>query len=389
MQGKKLLKSFFADWPAKVLSLVLALFLTLFFQLTRLEQRSLNIPLSVSVNEEMAPSSQYPQTIKVTLRGERDAIYAVREDDISASLDLASIKSEGVYRVPIRLTKRGDALSVDPLEIKAEPAEIAIGIERRVAKKVPVTPAFKGFLESGYELASFEIAPTEVTISGPAGLVARTTEIATDTIELGGKKSDFTVNVRLAKKDSLLQIEGKDTVVFSAKVKRSLEAKTFSGIPITVTGLSPMLAVADLLPTGNARVHVPQDMQKPLDPSTILSVDLSQFTKPGIYTVEVAANLPEGSVLETYEPQTLTIRLQSANPGVLGRTFGLLPGQLLEQPSGNTAGSTGGGTGGSAGGSGRIWTGGSAGSGTGSGTSSGIGSGGSFSGNVTQSGEGR
>jgi len=77
MQTKKLFKSFFSDWPAKVLSLVLALFLTLFFQLTRLEQRSLNIPLSVSVNDEMAPSSEYPQTIKVTLRGERDAIYAV------------------------------------------------------------------------------------------------------------------------------------------------------------------------------------------------------------------------------------------------------------------------------------------------------------------------
>ena len=352
MQTKKLFKSFFSDWPAKVLSLVLALFLTLFFQLTRLEQRSLNIPLSVSVNDEMAPSSEYPQTIKVTLRGERDAIYAVGEDDLSASLDLTSIKSEGVYRVPVRLTKRGNALEVDPLEIKAEPSEIAIGIEKRVAKKVPITPAFKGFLESGYELASFEISPTEVTISGPAGLVARTTEIATDTIELGGKKSDFTVNVRLAKKDSLLQIEGKDTVVFSAKVRQSLEAKTFTGIPISVTGLSPTLVLADLLPTGNARVHVPQDMQKPVDPTTILSVDLSQFTKPGIYTVVVAANLPEGSVIETYEPQTLTIRLQSANPGTLGRTFGLLPGQSFDQPSSNSGANTGSNTGGTSSGSG-------------------------------------
>lgn len=326
MKAKKFLKTLFSDWPAKILSLVLALFLTMFFQLTRLEQRSLNIPLSVSLNEEMAPSSQYPQTIRVTLRGERDAIYGISEDDISASLDLVSFKTEGVYRVPIRITKRGDALTVDPLEIKAEPAEIAVGIEKRVARKLPITPSFKGFLESGYELASFDISPTEVTVSGPAGLVARSTEIATDTIELSGKKSDFTVNVHLTKKDPLLKIEGKDTVVFSAKVKRSLEAKTFSGIPISVTGLSPLLSVADLLPTGNARVHVPQDLEKTFDPATLLSIDLAEYTKPGIYTVEVKTTLPEGSVLETYEPQTLTIRLQNSNSGSLGRGFGVLPG---------------------------------------------------------------
>ncbi|MCE5255324.1 MAG: hypothetical protein LLF89_00590 [Spirochaetaceae bacterium] len=327
MKASKFLKSIFADWPAKVLSLVLALFLTLFFQLTRLEQRSLNIPLSVSLNEEMAPSSQYPQTIKITLRGERDAIYGIREDDISASLDLASLKSEGVYRVPIHLTKRGDALTVDPLEVKAEPAEIAIGIENRVARKLPVTPSFRGFLESGYELASFEIAPTEVTVSGPAGLVARSTEIATDTIELSGKKSDFTVNVHLVKKDPLLKIEGKDSVVFSAKVRRSLDVKTFSGVQISVTGLSPLLSLAEILPTGSARVHVPQDLEKDFDPNAILSINLSQYTKPGIYTVEVGTVLPEGSVLETYEPQTLTIRLQNANTGTLGRSLGAVPSQ--------------------------------------------------------------
>lgn len=312
MKPERFFKIMFTDWPAKVLSLAVALLLTLFFSLTRLEQRTISIPLTISLNDEMAPSSQYPRTVRVVLRGERDAIYGIREDEISASLDLANYKNEGVYKAPIRLEKRGNALIADPLEIHPEPAEIAIGLEKRVAKKLPITPSFKGFLESGFELTTFDIAPSEVTVSGPAGLVARTTEISTDTIELSGKKSDFTVNVRLLMKENLLTLEGKESAVFSAKVRKSLDIKNFVNIKILPTGLLPSLAVADILPTGNVRMHIPEESMGAFNQDALLSIDLSGFTKPGTYTVDVVVTSPEGAVVETYEPQTLTIRLQNA-----------------------------------------------------------------------------
>ncbi len=324
MKPERFFKSVFADWPAKVLSLAVALLLTLFFSLTRLEQRTISIPLAVSLNEEMAPSSQYPRMVRVTLRGERDVIYGIREDEVSASLDLAAFKNEGVYRAPVRLEKRGNALSADPLELRPEPSEIAIGLEKRVAKKVPVTPSFKGFLESGYELSTFDIVPPEVTVSGPAGLVARTTEISTDTIELSGKRTDFNVDVRLLKKDSLLAFEGKESVVFAAKVRKSLDVKNFVGIRITAEGLAPSLAVSEAIPTGNVRMHIPEELLAAFNPEALLSIDLSSFSKPGTYTVDVIVSAPPGSVVETYEPQTLTIRLQSSGAGPGGRLSGAI-----------------------------------------------------------------
>ena len=322
MKPERFFKIMFADWPAKVLSLAVALLLTLFFNLTRLEQRTISIPLTISINDEMAPSSQYPRMVRVSLRGERDAIYGIREDEISASLDLAEYKSEGVFKAPIRLEKRGNALTADPLEIHPEPAEIAIGLERRVMKKVPVTPSFKGFLESGFELTTFDLNPAEVTISGPAGLVARTTEIATDTIELSGKKSDFTVNVRLLKKESLLSLEDREAVVFSAKVRKSLDVMNFVNIAILPEGLLPSLAMADIMPTGRVRMRIPEDALASFDQDSILSVDLSTLTKPGTYTVDVTVRAPEGAVVETYEPQTLMVSLQAAQSSSGGRISG-------------------------------------------------------------------
>lgn len=310
MKPERLFKSLFADWPAKVLSLAVALLLTLFFNLTRLEQRTISIPLTVTINDEMAPSSQYPRMVRVSLRGERDVIYGIREDEISASLDLAAYKTEGVFKAPIRLEKRGNALTADPLEIRPEPAEIAIGLEKRMLKKVPVTPSFKGFLESGFELAAFDLSPSEVTISGPAGLVARTTEIATDTIELSGKKSDFSVDVRLLKKENLLSLEDGGSVVFAAKVRKSLDVMNFVNIAIHPQGLLPSLSIADILPTGQVRLRIPQEALAGVDQKTLLSVDLSALAKPGTYTVDVEVTIPQGAVVESFEPRTITVILQ-------------------------------------------------------------------------------
>jgi len=312
MRPERLIRRIIADWPAKVLSLAVALLLTLFFNLTRLEERTISIPLSVSLNDDMAPSSSYPRMVRVSMRGEREVIYGIREDEVSASLDLSGYKTEGVYRAPVRLEKRGNALSADPLELRPEPGEIAIGLEKRAFKRVPVTPSFKGFLESGYEMTAFDLNPAEVTISGPAGLIARSSEVATDTIELSGKKSDFSVTVRLLRKDSLIGLEGQESVTFSAKVRKSLDVRNFWNLAIRVENLEPGLVLADLLPTGSVRMHITEDALQGLDQNSLLSIDLSEIRKAGSHTVVVKVNEPFGGVVETYEPQSLTLKIKEA-----------------------------------------------------------------------------
>lgn len=312
MKFDALLRKIFENWPAKVLSLAAALLLMLFFNLTRLEERTLSIPLAVSLNDTMVPSSHYPRMIRVVLKGEREVIYGIREDEISASVDLSGYRNEGVYRVAVRLEKRGNALTADPLEIHPEPSELALGLERKVTRLVPVTPAFKGFLETGYELTSFDLDPLEVTISGPAGLVAQTIEVPTDTIELSGKKTDFSMDVRLIRKDTLLNFEGKDSVLFSARVRRSLDVRTIEDTPISIKNLSPSLAPGAELPRGSVRIHVPADALENFVPENLLSVDMSDVFRPGNYTLPVTIQAPPGSVVESFQPQSVTVSIVSS-----------------------------------------------------------------------------
>lgn len=220
MRSKKLIERIFADWPAKVLSLGAALLLFFFYQLNRLEERYLSVPLEVAVGDEFVPASQYPRSVRITLRGESKSLSTIKESDISAAIDLTAFRSEGSYRVPIQVERKGGALGVDPLEIHVDPTEVPVTLERRLFRFIPVSPSFKGALQSGYELESFEIEPPEIEISGPAGTVGRIVDLKTEAIDLSSRSADFTVKVKIVNKDPFISISGAGVVDVRCVISR-------------------------------------------------------------------------------------------------------------------------------------------------------------------------
>ncbi len=313
MPNKGFAKRLLSNWPAKVLSLAAALLLFFFYRLNRLEDRYISVPLSVSQSDDFLPSSQIPRSVRVTLRGESNALFSIQEDDVRASLDLSGYRAEGQYRVPVQIEKRGTALGVDPLEIRTDPAEVSISMERRTTRVVPVTPSFKGFLEPGYELLSFDLNPSEVEVAGPASAVARVTDVQTDFIELAGRNADFTAKVRVINKESLVSIAGTDSVEFRAVVQRSLAIKNFEDVPIEGEGLAENLSLAALLPRGSLRIRSSTSDITGFSPGQgILFVDLSTFRKAGTYQVKVQSRTPEGFIIERYDPQTIQATIVAA-----------------------------------------------------------------------------
>jgi YbbR domain-containing protein len=310
-------KRLFANWPAKILSLAAALLLFSFYRLNRLEDRYISVPLSVSMNDEYVPSSQYPRTVRATLRGESNALFAIQDEDVRASLDLSGYHAEGQYRVPIQIERKGSALGVDPLEIRTDPSDVAVTMERRITRVVPVTPSFKGFLEPGYELVSFEMSPSEVEVSGPASAIARVADVQTDFIELAGRNVDFIVKSRLVRKDSLVSISGPESVEFRAVVQRSLAIRSFESVAIVAEGLAGELALAEPLPAGSLRIRSSTTDITGFSPAPgILYADLSEIRKAGSYQVKVRSRAPDGFTVERYEPQTLQVTVVPAGmPG--------------------------------------------------------------------------
>lgn len=310
------LEHIISDWPAKILSLAGAIALFFFYQLNRLEERPLSVPLIVTANEDFVPASPYPRTVRLVLRGESNIIYAVLEGDLQATLDLRSFTSAGVWRVPVQVEKRGSALGIDPLEISVDPADIAIAIEPRVVKEIQVVPSFRGFLEPGYELAGFSLVPTKIEVAGPAGLMEKLNDATTEPIELTSRASNFSIRTKIALRDPLLTILSTNSIEFQAEVQKALVYRNYQDIEVRFVGLDNALILRTTPPLGSAKVAgTSVELENLVLSPGILEVDLSGIEAPGEYTVAVVPRFPEGLDVESWLPMVATVTVERAPAG--------------------------------------------------------------------------
>ena len=88
------------------------------------------------------------------------------EEDVEAVVGLESRKSPGVFRAQVKVTRKGTAASVEPLEVKVEPQEITFTLEPLVEKRVPVMPDLRGAPAYGYEMVQSSVSPPTAVVRG-------------------------------------------------------------------------------------------------------------------------------------------------------------------------------------------------------------------------------
>lgn len=310
MNPRKILDKIIDNWPAKVLSIAIAIVLFVFYRMSALEERFFSVPLSIESDGSLVPASPYPRMVRVTLKGEANIINPIIENDIEPYLDLNRYSEKGVYNTPVLIRRRGTAVGVDPLEVQVEPLEIAISVEEKLIRTVPVTPSFRGFLESGYELASYAIEPSVVDISGPASLVLSVNDVITDFIELTGRKEDFSVFVNLLNRDSLLTIQGQGIVEFRAFVQQSVSIRNYERLPIVISGLQEGFIARPKVNFGSIRLQGNiNDLESYEPESSILSLDCSGIQEEGVYLLPLLVSAPPGFTVLRYDPVEITVEI--------------------------------------------------------------------------------
>ena len=317
MKNNSLIDRLLKNWPVKVLALAAAVLLFFFNQLSRLEVRYFSVPLQIELPAGYVPAAAYPSKVRVTLRGESNAIFRVLEEDVQAYADFSSHHSEGIFQAPIKIRKRGTALSINPLEISVEPLTVTVNLERKVTKSVEVVPSLKGFPPPGYQLTKYSLKPSTVEVVGPRTHIDKLKSISTEDIDLTGRVADFTVQVRLALNDPLLHLPGGNVVEFRGIIQESVVLQTFDKVNVVVANLPPGLTVRGQLPTGTLRVQGKQVDLDAIRPEQLrLVIDASGITRPGTYTLPARPDLPPGILVLRYDPSrvTITVTRSTATP---------------------------------------------------------------------------
>ena len=220
MSSRELLVKITEKWPVKILSLAAALLISFFYKMSTLENRPFSTPLRIESTNLLVPASSYPQSVKINLRGEKNSVFPILEEDIEAYIDLSKYTYEDTYRIPVQIRKKGSVLGIEPLEITVEPADILIKLENKASSTVDISPSFHGFLAEGYEMINQIIIPSSVAVEGPRSNVHALHEINTAEIDLDGRNKDFSILINIINNDPLITIHGNRMIEYRAVIKQ-------------------------------------------------------------------------------------------------------------------------------------------------------------------------
>ena len=313
MDFRRLFATAVENWPAKVLSIGLAIILFVFHRMSVLEMRYFSVPLNVEQLGAMMPSSSYPRMIRISLRGEANSIYSVQEEDIEAFVDMSNYNTPGSYLIPVQWRKRGLAQGLDALQVSVEPMEISFSLDQRISKFVPLVANFRGLIDPGFSMTSYSLDPPQVIIDGPAELMAGINELHTDLIDLNGRNSDFTGTVEILNTDSLIIIRGDGTAVFSGSINRIIPVRNISMVPVSISGLGEDLhAELEHMYVNIYMEGENQDVVERFVPDPdFVRVDCSGIVEPGTYILSVQTGTYQGIFFRS-DPDEITIRISQA-----------------------------------------------------------------------------
>jgi len=300
---RKILSRASENWPAKVLSIAVAIVIFVFHRMSTLEHRFFSIPLQTELEPSIAPASVYPRMIRVSVRGESVLIHSLSEEDIEPYVDLKG-KGKGTYRARVQFRKKGNALGIEPLEIKVEPVEISLTLDNRISKLVNLKTVMRGSVRQGYELVSYSTRPAQVILDGPVELISAISEISTEIVEMEGRTDDFSMMLPILNDNFLINIRGSTMVEFRASIKPIVGLGSLTALPIRIYNLDERFVAELDVRTASIRFSGSQiEIENYVPNDGLLFVDLSGITQTGTYSLPVIANLDPDFTLIRQDPE--------------------------------------------------------------------------------------
>ncbi|MGA2973994.1 MAG: CdaR family protein [Spirochaetia bacterium] len=308
MNARRFTRVLLADLPVKVICLTAAVILLLFHRVTTLTERFFSVPLDVNTPSGLAVASSFPKTVRITLRGAGDAIFPILEEDVEAAVNLESHHTAGVYQAEVKVSRKGTAQNVEPLEIRVDPQEITFTLEPLTEKRVTLTPDLRGAPAYGYELVQSVVAPQSVIIRGARSRVQGVAALSTEEIDLTGRTGSFASKVKIELPNTLVQIAGDSSADFRATIQESVVARTFNGVAIEGFDLSPHLAMKSIPEPGSVQIQGTQLVVDGVRPDQVrLLVDLSGVKRAGEYTLHPRPQTTSSVTVLDWSPKEVTV----------------------------------------------------------------------------------
>ena len=301
----------FNNWHVKILSLIAAILIVYFNNITALEDRVIVVPLEVRISSALLPAAEVPSSVRITLRGEGEDIVNIISEDIRAFVDLGVYDTAGLHSVSVQIERRGSALTIDPLQVISEPAQLSIRLEPQVTREVAVTPDVQGALAGGYVLDQVTVVPLSVIVSGPQNILDQITEVSTQPISVSNHTSSSSTRVDLLNPGPYVTFTGGNSVNVVFAIGEVPVVRSVDNVAVTVVGLRSRFVTEYDVPQSSVTVRgLPSELEQLDTQNVSLVVDVESINTGGQYNLNLIPQTPEqleSIEIVDYQPQSVLL----------------------------------------------------------------------------------
>ncbi len=310
MNTKHLLDKILDKWPAKVVCLVIAVFLYFFHQASLIDSKNIVVPLQIIEDGVVMHMGNAPTSVSVVVKAGEEAIKTVLPSDISASVSLDSITEKGSYKLPVTLTLSESLMAYDPFEVKLKDDTVTIEVDRKAIKYVPIVPSVVGEVAHGYEIDSISMSPSTVEISGPESVVNATEQVFSTRLNVSNAEINFSTETSFQQLNKLLTIIDEGPFKAEVTIKPKQMERIFEEVPVEVLNLADNLEFKEELPLVSLKISG----SMPVLENYILSkhavqINLREITEAGTYELPLRYILPSNLQLVEKSDEEITFTL--------------------------------------------------------------------------------
>jgi YbbR domain-containing protein len=202
-----------------------------------------------------------------------------------------------------------EGLTVDPAVVQVTVPVLPTATTRTV----PVVPAVRGSVASGYWISRVTVDPAVATVRGEATVLSAVDQVGTATIDISGLTEERTYQVGL-----LLPAQG-TTLIKAAQATVTVSVAALTGtrafpiVAVQATNLSSSLSAEFDPPSIGLLIAGPLPALNSVTLPQIAAVVDAVGKAPGTYPVDVTVRVPAGLSAQSVQPTRvmLTIRVRS------------------------------------------------------------------------------
>jgi|GEM_PF-1108422 len=300
------------DFGRKAIALFFALLLYFYVhnEVRSTPQKVDNVPVDIVLPQDLMDVDPKPQFVTLEVKSNREAA-------VSPSMLRGRIEVEYNRYIPgkpyvVSLKPANFRTPLGVRVIGVDPGEIALNLQQRMSRDVPVRVTFSNRLSTDYKSSLASCIPSTVRVTGPEQLVRDLKSVSTQPVPLSESVTEgFEYVVRLdAPNGTAISPE---KVTCQIDVEKNYEQRTFQSLPVqllTQSGGKPLKT--EFLGPARAEVTVRglAGSVAALVPAEVRPyLDISHIDKPGIYEVSAGCYV-KGDGLDVKEIRPALVKIK-------------------------------------------------------------------------------